>query len=262
MKKLIASFSIAAMASGFMGVVPALAVTTFAQVQPGDLVRGASFPAVYYYGKDGFRYVFPNDRTYFTWYSDFNTVKQLSDADLAKMQIGGNVTYKPGSKMIKINTDPKTYALDAGGTLRWITSEAAAVAVYGSNWNKMIDDVPDAFFKNYKQGGADITGASDYNRTAVAAEASGIGHDKGLQFPKYVDITTAGFGGTLTVAPGAVIRFTNKDSINHTATADDLSWGTGTLKPGESFSRYFKVPGTYTYFCSLHPDMKSTIVVQ
>ncbi len=261
MKKLIASFSIAALSSGFMGVMPAMAATTLAQVQPGDLIRGSSLPAVYYYGKDGFRYVFPNDKTYFTWYSNFNSVKQLSDVDLAKVQIGGNVTYKPGIKMIKINTDPKTYAIDAGGTLRWVKTEAAAVGLYGATWNKQIDDVPDAFFGNYKHNGADIESTSDYNKTAVAAEATDPGDDKGLQFPKYVDITSGGFGGTLTVSANTAVRFTNKDTQNHTATADDLNWGTGTLKPGESFTRYFKTPGTYTYFCSLHPEMKSTIIV-
>ena len=262
MKKLIASFSIAAMTSGFMGVVPALAATSLSQVQPGDLVRGTSLTAVYYYGKDGFRYVFPNDKTYFTWYSNFNTVKMLSDADLGKIQLGGNVTYKPGVKMLKINSDPKTYAVDAGGTLRWVTSEAAAVALYGSNWNKMIDDVPDAFFGNYKQGGADIASGSDFNKSNVMADATDIGHDKGLQFPKYVDITSGGFGGSINISVGQAVKFTNKDSVDHTATADDLSWGTGTLKPGESFTKAFKKPGTYTFFDSLKPANTGVISVQ
>lgn len=263
MKKLIASFSIAAMTSGFMGVIPAMAATSLSQVQPGDLVRGTSLTAVYYYGKDGFRYVFPNDKTYFTWYSNFNTVKTLSDADMGKIQLGGNVTYKPGVKMLKINSDPKTYAIDGAGTLRWVKTEAAAVALYGNMWNKMIDDVPDAFFGNYKQGGADIESASDYNKAGAMADATDIGDDKNLQFPKYVDITSAGFGAsTINVTAGTAVRFTNKDSVNHTATADALDWGTGTLKPGESFSRYFKTAGTHTFFDSLMPENKSTIVVQ
>jgi hypothetical protein len=87
-------------------------------VNSGDLIRGESFSAVYYVGLDGFRYVFPNDKAYFTWYSDFDDVKVITDAELSDIQIGGNVTYKPGVRMVKINTDPKTYAVDAGGTLR------------------------------------------------------------------------------------------------------------------------------------------------
>lgn len=262
MKKLLASLSIAALSFGPMGVIPVMAATSLAQVQPGDLVRGTSLTAVYYYGKDGFRYVFPNDKTYFTWYSNFNTVKMLSDADLGKIQLGGNVTYKPGVKMLKINSDPKTYAIDGAGTLRWVKTEAAAVALYGSAWNKMIDDVPDAFFGNYKQGGMDIESGADYNKSSVMAEATDIGDDKNLQFPKYVDIMSSGFGGDITISAGTAVRFTNKDSVNHTATADALDWGTGTLKPGESFTRYFKTPGTHTFFDSLKPENKATIIVQ
>ncbi len=36
----------------------------------------------------------------------------------------------------------------------------------------------------------------------------------------------------------------------------------GDLSPGDSFSFTFDRPGTYTYFCSIHPNMKGTIVVQ
>lgn len=268
MKKLVAILSSAAIALGsyaapFASSAAALSIAP--KFQPGDLIRGASFPAVYYYGQDGFRYVFANDKTYFTWYSDFSQVKKVSDAELSAIQIGGNVTYKPGVKMIKINTDPKTYAIGAGGTLRWITSEAAAVALYGSNWNKQIDDVPDAFFRNYKQGGADIAVAADFNKANEMAAATDISRDKDLRAPKLVMIENNKFSeDTITINAGTAVKFLNTEmgGMNHTATADDLSWGTGTLKSGESFTRYFKTAGTYTYFCSIHPSMRGTIVVQ
>ena len=54
--------------------------------------------------------------------------------------------------MVKITTDPKTYVVDANNVLRWVPSEAAAVALYGANWNQMIDDLPDAFFADYTIG--------------------------------------------------------------------------------------------------------------
>ena len=80
----------------------------------GDLIRGESFSAVYYYGEDGLRYVLPNDKTYFTWYDDFDDVVWLTDSDMSTIQIGGNVTYKPGVKMIKIQSDPTVYAIGVG----------------------------------------------------------------------------------------------------------------------------------------------------
>lgn len=144
----------------------------------GDLIK-ASGAAVYYYGADGKRYVFPNEKTYFTWYSDFSSVKTITDAELAAIQIGGNVTYKPGVKMVKITTDPKVYVVDAGGTIRWVESEAIAAALYGSDWNTKIHDIPDAFFVNYTVG-ASVAAASYFDPAAATAAATSIDVDKNL----------------------------------------------------------------------------------
>src|SRR6266576_2699138 len=80
----------------------------------GTLIKG-SLAAVYYCGADMKRYVFTNDKNYWTWYPDFSGVMNISDSDLASVQIGGNVTYRPGVKMVKIQSDPKVYALSHGG---------------------------------------------------------------------------------------------------------------------------------------------------
>ncbi len=144
----------------------------------GTIVK-ASLPAVYYVGADGKRYVFPNEKTYKTWYADFSSVLTITDAELAALPIGGNATYKPGSRMVKITTDPKVYAVDKGGALRWVKTEALAVSLYGASWAQMIDDVPDAFFTNYTSG-ADINSASDYSPAGVSSQATSINADKNL----------------------------------------------------------------------------------
>jgi Bacterial Ig-like domain len=119
--------------------------------ESGSLIKG-SLSAVYYCGADGKRYVFVNDKAYFSWYPDFSTVKTISDTTLASIMIGGNITYRPGSRMLKIMSDPKTYVVARGGVLRWVETEAAAVRLFGANWNQMIDDVSDSFFVNYTVG--------------------------------------------------------------------------------------------------------------
>ncbi|MBI2099199.1 hypothetical protein HYT45_02150 [Candidatus Uhrbacteria bacterium] len=149
-----------------------------AALSSGDLIK-ASLPAVYYYGGDGKRYVFPNEKTYKTWYSDFSTVKTVTDAELAAVTIGGNATYRPGVKMVKITTDPKVYAVAKGGVLRHVASEAVATSLYGANWNTQIDDVPDAFFTNYTVGSA-VSSASDFDKAAQMDSATTINSDKGL----------------------------------------------------------------------------------
>lgn len=118
----------------------------------GTRVKIASSKAVYYCGADGKRNVFPNDKTYYTWYPNFSGVTTVSDEALAALPLGGNVTYRPGVKMVKIQSDPKVYAVDVRGTLRWVTSPEVAASLYGEDWMKKIEDVSDAFFINYKIG--------------------------------------------------------------------------------------------------------------
>ena len=217
-------------------------------VDSGDLIRGESFSAVYYVGMDGFRYVFPNDKAYFTWYTDFDDVIVITDAELSKIQIGGNITYKPGVKMVKINTDPKTYAVDAGGTLRHVTTEAAAVALYGTAWNTLIDDIADGFFPNYTIGES-VSSLTDFNPASVTAEVVDINTDKSLVESLDFVINDDGYEEIeITVEPGQGVRFVNEGAVNHTATADDLTWGTGTLMTGDAFIRKFETEGTFTFF--------------
>lgn len=130
-------------ALGFAGVASA--------AMAGDLIK-ASGPAVYYYAADGKRYVFPNEKTYFSWYNDFSMVKTISDTELAGIPIGGNVTVRPGTKLVKIQTDPKVYAVTKCGMLHWIESETIAKSLYGDAWAARVIDVPDAFFVNYTIG--------------------------------------------------------------------------------------------------------------
>ncbi|MBI4457401.1 hypothetical protein HY633_00365 [Candidatus Uhrbacteria bacterium] len=108
--------------------------------------------AVYYCGRDGKRYVFPNRKTHDTWYEGFNGVVELDLATMQKIPLGGNVTYRPGVRMVKIQTANEVFAVDANGLLHHIATEAAAKRLYGSDWNKKIDDLPDAFFVNYAIG--------------------------------------------------------------------------------------------------------------
>lgn len=125
-----------------------------AAASAGDLIKMSGNASVYYLGADGKRYVFPNSTTYFSWYSDFSGVITIPASELQSYPLGGNVTMRPGTKLVKITTDPKVYAVEPNGTLRYIQSEAQAAALYGTNWNTKIVDVPDAFFTNYTLGTA------------------------------------------------------------------------------------------------------------
>jgi hypothetical protein len=128
------------------------AATGVAPCVTGTRIKGETSAAVYYCGADHKRHAFPNEHIYFSWFTDFDGVITVSDAELASASLGANVTYRPGVRMVKITTDPKVYAVDKGGSLRWVPDEATAKKLYGDAWNKKIDDVPDAFFFDYKIG--------------------------------------------------------------------------------------------------------------
>ena len=68
---------------------------------------------------------------------------------------------------------------------------------------------------------------------------------------------------TLTVAPGTTVKWTNRDDIPHTVVSDDkVTFKSKVLDTDDSFSFTFSKPGTYDYFCSLHPHMTAKVVVQ
>jgi plastocyanin len=68
--------------------------------------------------------------------------------------------------------------------------------------------------------------------------------------------------GTLTVAAGTTVTWTNQDDIPHTAVSTDGVFKSKVMDTDEKFSYTFTKPGTFPYFCSIHPKMTGTIVVQ
>ncbi len=67
---------------------------------------------------------------------------------------------------------------------------------------------------------------------------------------------------TLTVAVGTTVTWTNRDEEPHTVTSATGDFSSPGLDTDEAFSRKFTAPGTYTYFCALHPHMTATIIVK
>ncbi len=66
---------------------------------------------------------------------------------------------------------------------------------------------------------------------------------------------------TVNVKVGQTVTWTNQDNTPHTVTADDKSFASKPLSTGESFSQTFTTAGTFAYHCSIHPNMKATVIV-
>ena len=68
---------------------------------------------------------------------------------------------------------------------------------------------------------------------------------------------------SLTVAVGDTVKWTNMDTAPHTVTVTSgpVKFNSGNLAKGESFSYTFTKPGTYAYYCAVHPDMTASVTV-
>ncbi len=86
--------------------------------------------------------------------------------------------------------------------------------------------------------------------TAVPADSAAVSMSQ-MQFNS----------ATVTIKTGGTVTWTNSDSMPHTVTASDGSFGSAQLGAGGTFTRTFDKPGTYGYYCTLHPMMRGTVVV-
>ncbi len=98
-----------------------------------------------------------------------------------------------------------------------------------------------------------ISGSGDFAASAEQTQTSNA----------EVKIDNFSFGpATLMVAAGTTVTWTNRDDIPHTVVSDDKAFKSKVLDTDEKFSFTFTKPGTYAYFCSIHPKMTGKVVVQ
>jgi plastocyanin len=107
---------------------------------------------------------------------------------------------------------------------------------------------------------ASCGGGGDTTTTETEAVATA----EGEKLERSVKVEIADFAydpEPVRVQTGGKVIWQNMDPAPHTATADDGSFDTGTIEQGKIKSETFKEPGTYTYFCEIHPTMHGTVEV-
>ena len=78
-----------------------------------------------------------------------------------------------------------------------------------------------------------------------------------------VKIDNFSFGPTeLAVKAGTTITWTNRDDIPHTVVSTEKVFKSKVLDTDEKYSFTFATPGTFQYFCSIHPKMTGKVVVK
>jgi plastocyanin len=68
----------------------------------------------------------------------------------------------------------------------------------------------------------------------------------------------------LTIAAGTRVTWINQDDVPHTATSvhRPRAFDSKTLDTGDKFTFQFTKPGTYDYFCAVHPHMTGQVIVK
>lgn len=106
------------------------------------------------------------------------------------------------------------------------------------------------------------TAAGVPSPTGAPVGATGVPSRTSTPVVAVVTILNYAFNpASITVAPGTTVVWTNRDNVAHTVTADDGSWGSGTLAQGGMFSHTFTTAGTYAYHCAIHPGMTGSVIV-
>ena len=98
------------------------------------------------------------------------------------------------------------------------------------------------------------TGASPTGATSGATPTAAAAGDQ---------VSISGFAfdpGTLTVAVGTTVTWTNKDAAAHTVVFTGFQ--SGSLATGDTYTHKFDTAGTFAYACGVHPSMKGTIKVE
>jgi plastocyanin len=77
-----------------------------------------------------------------------------------------------------------------------------------------------------------------------------------------VKIDNFSFGPDLTIGAGTTVTWTNHDDVPHTVASDTKMFKSKVLDTNDRYSYTFANPGTYVYYCTVHPKMTAKIVVK
>jgi plastocyanin len=99
--------------------------------------------------------------------------------------------------------------------------------------------------------------------TIVAVAAVALAGWAHAAAPTRLDIEHFQFApSTVTVTRGTSVTWINHDEETHAVTSATGAFSSPALELDQTFSHTFTQPGTYTYFCALHPHMRATIIVR
>ena len=195
-------------------------------------------------------------------------------------KVAAQGTVPAGSVEVRIVDDdadgfqPGTIAVDIGGQVTFVNLDDDPHTATGAGFDTGNIDPGEQVTITFDEAGAfpfacqyhpimtgsvavrDASGAVPGTPEAPPAASPAAGAS--------ADVTIVDFAfdpAELRVAAGSTVTWVNRDSVSHTATADDGSFDTGAIDGGATGSHTFDAPGTFAYFCAFHPNMTGTVIV-
>ncbi|HWE96411.1 MAG TPA: cupredoxin family copper-binding protein [Tepidisphaeraceae bacterium] len=108
-------------------------------------------------------------------------------------------------------------------------------------------------------GGASATGSA--SATPAAAETRAAGQPSATS-PVGID-NFSFIPAEITVPAGTTVTWVNHDDVPHTVTSTDKRFASSpALDTDGRFSQTFTTPGTYAYYCAVHPHMTGKVIVK
>ena len=119
----------------------------------GTLLKSPKHTSVYYI-ENNKRRAFVNAQIYYTWFSNFNSVKTITVEQMEAIELGFPMPIKEGKKMLKFPLNPKVYVVEPGEIIKHIPDEETAAYLYGAGWNKEIIELPEIYYLFYTKSTA------------------------------------------------------------------------------------------------------------
>jgi len=180
-----------------------------------------------------------------------------------------NDTFQPGSITVNV-----------GGTVTWSNEDREhTVTARDRSWDSGIFDVGQSFSQTFSSPGTVEYFCIIHPDMVGTVVAVGDGGEPPLPPPppppppspppppppapglSDISIVDNDFDpSTMTVTVGSTVRWVNTGNLPHTATAAG-QFDSGILMTGDTWSRTFNTAGTFSYICTLHPEMTATVVV-
>lgn len=107
---------------------------------------------VYLVDSEGKRRPFSNEVIYFSWFTGFSTVEEISPAEMASIIVGAPMPMHYGTWLIKIQSTNDVYAVSSTNVLHRIPDEITAIDLYGEDWTTRVRDVFPTDWPHYEIG--------------------------------------------------------------------------------------------------------------